>query len=91
MSEQSRRFSITINNPFWDPTFEEVDIEHTDLPIELDYLDLKYVSFYEKLFEYHYVKSNVTKNKTRLVKKTNGEGVTLFNCVRFVRFYILSL
>lgn len=75
MSEQSRRFSITINNPFWESTFEEVDIEHTDLPIELDYLDLKYVSFYEKLFEYHYVKSNVTKNKTRLVKKTNGEGV----------------
>jgi hypothetical protein len=78
MSEQSRRFSITINNPFWEPTFEEVDIEHTDLPIELDYYDLKYVGFYETLFEYHYVKANVTKNKPRLVKKVNADGVEEF-------------
>ena len=74
MSSQSRRFMITINNPFWEPTFEEVDIENTDLPIKLDHFDLKYVSFYEKLFEYHYVKANVSDTKPRFVKKTNEEG-----------------
>ena len=74
MSSQSRRFMITINNPFWEPTFEEVDIENTDLPIKLDHFDLKYVGFYETLFEYHYVKANVSDTKPRFVKKTNEEG-----------------
>lgn len=74
MSSQSRRYMITINNPFWESTFEEMDIENTDLPIKLDHFDLKYVSFYEKLFEYHYVKANVSDTKPRFVKKTNEEG-----------------
>lgn len=74
MSSQSRRFMITINNPFWDSNFEEVDIENTDLPIKLDHFDLKYVGFYEKLFEYHYVKANVSDKKPRFVKKTDEQG-----------------
>lgn len=74
MSSQSRRFMITINNPFWESNFEEVDIENTDLPIKLDHFDLKYVGFYEKLFEYHYVKANVSDTKPRFVKKTDEQG-----------------
>lgn len=74
MSSQSRRFMITINNPFWESNFEEVDIENTDLPIKLDHFDFKYVGFYEKLFEYHYVKANVSDTKPRIVKKTDEQG-----------------
>lgn len=75
MAKQSRRYCITINNPFWDSSFEEVDISQTDLPLRLDYLKLKYVEFYKDLFEYHYIKNNVTEEKTRLVPKTNADGV----------------
>ena len=74
MSSQSRRFMITINNPFWESNFEEVDIENTDLPIKLDHFDFKYVGFYEKLFDYHYVKANVSDTKPRFVKKTDEQG-----------------
>lgn len=74
MSSQSRRYMITINNPFWESTFEEVDIEHTDLPIKLDHFDLKYMGFYEKLLEYHYVTAYVSDVKPRFVKKTNDDG-----------------
>lgn len=79
MSSQSRRFMITINNPFWDSNFEEVDIENTDLPIKLDHFDLKYVGFYEKLFEYHYVKANVSDKKPRFVKKNGRARKVIFS------------
>lgn len=74
MSKQSRRYSITINNPFWEPDFEEYNIETTDLPLELDYMNFKYVDMQKDLIEYHYVKSNVKKKKTVLVKNKNEQG-----------------
>lgn len=75
MSKQARRYSITINNPFWEPNFEEIDIAKTNLPLKLDYLNLKYIDFFKELFDFHYVKSKVKETKTELVKKVNSLGV----------------
>ena len=36
---------ITINNPFWDSNFEEVDIENTDLPNKSKSILLGFVNF----------------------------------------------
>ena len=31
-----RRFFLTYNNPFWENQFEEIDIENTDLKLNLE-------------------------------------------------------
>lgn len=76
MSKQSRRYSVTINNPIWESSiFEEIDISNTNLPLRLDYLNLKFVEFYKELFDFHFVKQKIKDKKINVVKNVNSEGV----------------
>lgn len=76
MSKQSRRYSVTINNPFWNSSlFEEVDISNTTLPLRLDYLNLKYIEFFADLFEFHYVKQKIKEKTISVLKNVDSKGV----------------
>ena len=53
-----RRFFITWKNPFWENQFEEVDINNTDLPLNLERYDLSYLKQEDSIecFDFKYIK-----------------------------------
>jgi len=53
-----RRFFLTYNNPFWENQFEEIDINNTDLKLNLEKYDLSYLKdeFNIDYFEFKYIK-----------------------------------
>ena len=53
-----RRFFITYNNPFWENQFEEIDINNTDLKLNLEKYDLERLKSeeYNQYFEFRYIK-----------------------------------
>lgn len=53
-----RRYCYTWNNPFFNDEFEEVDINNTDLPIDLKHYDLHNLKtdFNKEFFEFKFIK-----------------------------------
>ena len=55
---QLKRWFITLNNPFYDPSVApEVDVMTTDLPVNRNYYNLDYIKGFNNidLFEFHFI------------------------------------
>ena len=53
-----RRYCYTWNNPFFNDEFEEVDINNTDLPLDLEHYDLHNLKteFNKDFFDFKFIK-----------------------------------
>lgn len=64
-----RRYFITWNNPFWTGQFEEVDVNNTTLPLQLDRYDLSILKSddFKNYFEFRFIKIHDVKTNEDVV------------------------
>ena len=83
-----RRFFLTYNNPFWENQFEEIDIENTELKLNLDKYDLERLKDEEnsQYFEFKYIKY-----KNRHTQEDEVVERPFFKDVNSIKDYIVNL
>ncbi len=78
-TQQRRQWCFTWNHPFWEEDIAEiVDIQNTDLPLRLDYLNLSIVKAPENIdyFEFKHLKQELSEKEKQIVQiEENGEKV----------------
>lgn len=78
--KQAKRWFLTLNNPFWQEDFEEIDMLTNTLPLNNEYYNLDFCKSFNniELFDFHFikVKANVKEKQIEKVFKEieeNGE------------------
>lgn len=93
-----RRFFITWNNPFWENQFEEVDINNTDLPLNLEKYDYTYFKEEDAIecFDFKYIKYfNKKKNEYEIVERAFFKDDTAiqnyFATLTNMKYYVFQI
>ena len=83
-----RRFFLTYNNPFWENQFEEIDINNTDLKLNLEKYDLSYLKTEENIdyFEFKFIKY-----KNRHTQEDEVVERPFFKNVNAIKDYFVNL
>ena len=93
-----RRFFITWNNPFWENQFEEVDINNTDLPLNLEKYDYTYFKeedaiecFDFKSIKYFNKKKNEYERVERAFFKDDTAIQNYFATLTNMKYYVFQI